>query len=360
MMAADPQPAVAPRRATQPTTALAIDLGWRVAMLHALRPSEMPVRPVDADMLLNRRSLAPRDRVELELRAVVGVARRLDVPIGDDALAALLGQAATAADSPAAETAFRGALAGIHVTFAKLLWSRAEADGRAYELGNFVADTWNRIQRPRTTDSPERELREVFGHERVRRVKRLIDELQARIDPAAAQVVSVHLDAWQRRVHERRPLAAAAGTEPFEPVHRQAVIWHQMLTGAKEPEAYIDEAKRAAVRDELLRQLTRRYRRLRYVLPLVALIAVGALAGVLFVNDRELLAAAVGAATAAGGAVGVTRATVTSVVRRGLQGWSELMWNRALTAVIARETLVVDELLEPPPAARRVSRRSRP
>ena len=34
-------------------------------------------------------------------------------------------------------------------------------------------------------------------------------------------------------------------------------------------------------------------------------------------------------------------------VRRGLQGWGDLMWNRALAAVICRETSLVDELYPP-------------
>jgi hypothetical protein len=34
-------------------------------------------------------------------------------------------------------------------------------------------------------------------------------------------------------------------------------------------------------------------------------------------------------------------------VRRGLQGWGDLMWNRALAVVICRETSVLDELYPP-------------
>ena len=47
--------------------------------------------------------------------------------------------------------------------------------------------------------------------------------------------------------------------------------------------------------------------------------------------------------------VGVTRASMTGALKRGARNWSELMWNRALAAVICRTTSVVGELYPPAP-----------
>jgi hypothetical protein len=58
----------------------------------------------------------------------------------------------------------------------------------------------------------------------------------------------------------------------------------------------------------------------------------------------------IGAIGAAGGTLGVTRASMTATVERDLQSWGELMWNQSLAAVICREMLTVEEL--PAPTAR--------
>ena len=76
------------------------------------------------------------------------------------------------------------------------------------------------------------------------------DELQARIDPAAVRIVQ-HLDAWRERVEKCLPVNGkifADMLEPsqkgLEPLRRQALIWRQLLSGDKEPEAYMDRGER--------------------------------------------------------------------------------------------------------------------
>jgi hypothetical protein len=186
-------------------------------------------------------------------------------------------------------------------------------------------------------------------------MKVLLDNLQTRLDPTAVHVVESHLDSWRDRVAGRPaapPAAEAMTTEQitkaYEPVERQTIIWRQILSGDKEPEAYIDQSKRSEVRDELSRQLWRRYRRYWWIVPLVALI--GGAIGYLYAYKGNLAAGAIGGVTAVAGMLGVTRASMLATVKRGLQDWGELIWNRSLAAVICRETLVVDELL-PAPAA---------
>jgi hypothetical protein len=350
-----------PRRLAASDIVAAIDLGWRVALLHALRPSTFasPSAAGD-DLLLNRGSLGAADRLELELRAIASVAERAGVTLSEEELQALLELIPAAAESQTAENRFRGELARTHIAFAKRLWAHEESRGRAYELGNYLSDTWNRVLRPSTTPNSHTELTALFSSDRVQRIKTLLDNLQARLDPTAVHVVANHLDAWRDRVAERSDDdddGAAAALTPdevakkYEPVERQTIIWRQILTGDKEPEAYIDHAKRAEVRDELSRQLRRRYWHLWWVALIVA--ALGAGVGLLLWQDSTAAAPIIGTLTALGGVVGVTRASMIATVKRGLQTWGELMWNRSLATVICRETLVVDELL-PAPAQHRL------
>ena len=250
------QPAVAavdgvrPRRSTERAVACAIDLGWRVAALYATSLREAgDDTHLDSDLLPNRARLLARDRVELELRAIAGDVARAGVELSEQDLARLLELGREAADSAEAEARFREELARRHVAFEIALWAQHEARGKAYEIGNFVSDTWNRVVRPRPSTSSESELLEVFSAHRVTRMKVLLDDLQTRIDPAAVHTVQTHLDSWRDRVHDNagsssRPSAEELTHEEirakYEPVERQTVIWRQLLTGDKEREAFID------------------------------------------------------------------------------------------------------------------------
>ena len=337
------------RRGTGDQIARAIDLGWRVAALHALSPTTLATpSEVSDDMLLNRRSLPATDRLELEVEAIAGVAKRVGIPMGEKDEAGLVALARAAADSPADAQAFRTELARWHIMFDKQLWTASEQSGKAYELGNFISDTWNRVARPRVTPDPASELVEVFDPVRVERIKLLLDDLQARVDPVAAHTVNTHLDAWSARLHAPSVAVPGAGLETGEAVHRleplerQTIIWRQLLTGDKEPEAFIGHARRAEVRDELTRQLWKRYRRWAWLLPVVAVAGAGV--GLAYAEDPDLGKSLIGGFFAVTGALGLTRATMISTVKRGVQSWGDLMWSRALAAVICRETSLLHEL----------------
>jgi hypothetical protein len=358
---------VATRRSTASDIAHAIDLGWRVASLYALSPTSLTApSPVTDEMLLNRRSLSASDRLELEVRAIAGVAKAAGVPFEDAELTRLLALADGASASPEGEDAFRAEVAQQHIALEKRLWAAHEPSGKAYELGNFLSDSWNRVLQPRIRSDAHSELCEIFSPVRVARIKLLLDDLQARIDPVAIHAVSNHLDDWRDRIHSA-PLVASAPVETLtraqiarqlEPVQRQTVIWRQMLTGDKEPEAYIGHAKRAEVRDELTQQLWARYRRrLRWLLPLLAVL--GAALAVLYAHHQDVARGLAGSALALAGTLGITRASMTGALRRGVQSWGDLMWNRALAAVICRETSVLDELYPRPVTRRRLRLRPR-
>jgi hypothetical protein len=349
------------RRSTRGEIKRAIDLGWRVAALHALSPTTLQTpSEVNDDMLLNRRSLAPADRLELEVIAIAGVANHLDIPLDHAEIAGLVALARRAADTPEDEQAFRDELARRHTAFDKQLWTANEQSGKAYELGVFISDTWNRVARPRVKDDPPAELVEVFSPVRVERMKLLLDDLQTRVDPVAVHTVSNHLNAWSKRLSAVPPdvPGSGLGTQEaiavLEPVERQAIIWRQLLTGDKEPEAFIGQARRGEVRDELTKQLWKRYRRMAWLLPVVA--AIGLLLGFEYAHNKDLAKSLAGAFFAITGALGLTRAAMISTVRRGVQSWGDLMWNRALAVVICRETSLLHEVFPDTQARRGLAR----
>jgi hypothetical protein len=114
------------------------------------------------------------------------------------------------------------------------------------------------------------------------------DELQARIDPAAVRIVQ-HLDAWRERVEKCLPVNGkifADMLEPsqkgLEPLRRQALIWRQLLSGDKEPEAYMDRGERTRLRGTLARRIWDDYRRRHWKRVLLVACAV-AVAAVFFV-----------------------------------------------------------------------------
>jgi len=350
------------RRSTEDEVAQAIDLGWRIAALHALTPTTLkPLGTIAGDMLLNRRSMEASDRLELEVRAIAGVAARARAPLTTADLDTLLMLATTAAESVEREQAFRTEIARRHVATAKRLWAVSEASGKGYELGNFLSDSWNRVASPKVhVADPHAELVAIFDPVRVERMKLLLDDLQSRVDPVAIHAVSNHLDAWSARVHGTTPTAGRGRDEGLsldenvqrlEPVERQTVIWRQLLTGDKEPEAWIGQAGRAQVRDEFTRQVWSRYKRWWPLALLIA--AVAAAIGYWYSKNPDEARAAASGALALLATLGITRAAMTGALKSGARNWSELLWNRALAAVICEKTSLVDELYPPPPKVAR-------
>ena len=348
--------AFAPRRSTEPQISDAITLGWRIATLYSLRADELPSAPPD-NLLPMRRSLPAAERLALELRAAAGDAARLGVALDGPEFDELLALAVGAPAGDDAETAFLDRIRVWHVHLATMLWADHEATGKAYELGSFLADTSNRVVRELRASGAARarvadELCRVFHDERVERMKRLIDDLQARVDPAAARIVKQHLAAWQEAV-ARRPLRAAtrAGLGGLDD---QTVIWFQLLTGDKEPEAFIGHDDRARVRETMIGRLARSYRRRWKTMSASLLALAGAAFGVyMLASDIDATAPLLASLMPVAGALGVKITSIGLTVRRSLDARAELLWNTALVEVIATKTLRVDDVLAAPPARRR-------
>ena len=343
------------RRSTDPQISDAITLGWRIATLYSLRADELPSSPPD-NLLPMRRSLPASERLVLELRAAAGDAGRLGLGLEPAELEQLVRLAEHAPESSAIEADFRARIRAWHIDLQTMLWADHEATGKAYELGSFLSDTSNRVvlELRRTGDPCEHvtgELREVFSARRVERVKRLLDDLQTRIDPAAVRIVKQHLECWHGAVCERT--AQCATRADLDPLDNQAVVWFQLVSGDKEPEAFIDHDDRERVRGTMFSRTIATYlRNPRFIVgSLVGLAALIALS-VALVNQAfgKDLGSILAVMTPIAGALGVSLTSVGRTVRKSLDVRAELLWNTALVDVISAKTLCVDELLPVLPA----------
>jgi hypothetical protein len=357
--ATDAAPVTDDRRPTDETAAFAIDLGWRIAELYALNVEYEPVEQL-SDLLPGRSSLSRDDRFELELLAAAGAATRLGVDVSDDRVNELRELAGRAAErTGGAQREFREALERCHVALDKELWTHGEAEGRAYELGIMLSDTYNRLLRVyhERSDAAAQEWRDVFGEERITTLLTLLDNLQSRLDPGAVAVVRDHLSDWRERVSTRLPdgddVEAPDGAATGH-VRSQAIAWRQLLTGDKEPEAFLDPRARRRVKDHLLHLMWRRY--WMYAAALFAVFVAGtAILALLhpdiggWYDDHKTEAALLTSLfVSVTGALGISKASINRAVRDDLRKWSALLWNRALAHVVYLETSQVDSVFPMP------------
>ena len=188
-------------------------------------------------------------------------------------------QARGATATPQAAEAFRAHLRRCHIEVQKDLWALDESAGKAYELGGGLSDTYGRVCRAYRRDAEDtlETWEDVFLAARVERLKRLLDDLQTRLNAAASRSCA---RSWMPGPRASRRGCARAALPREETVRdglrRQTVIWRQLLTGDKSPEAYLDRNARAALHDDLRALIWRRYRRWAIVLAAVVLAGVAA------------------------------------------------------------------------------------
>jgi hypothetical protein len=341
------------------TLAAAIQLGWRVAELYAL--VDDTGTPASDTLLPSHGSLAPDDQLELQLRAAAGDARRAGVTSMERSLQELVDRARAAPDSAEAVESFRAQLRRCHIEMQKDLWALDEASGKAYELGNGLSDTYGRICRAYRRDDEDETTtwREVFRDARIERLKKLLDDLQSRLNPGGVAIVRAQLDAWCREVPARLTGAGVPSKRSVrEGLRRQTIIWRQLLTGDKQPEAYLDREARGELRDELRRLIWRRYR--RWLMPIGAALFLLGLALphlISFYEDGVGGTGLASAVVAGAGALGITKGSVLLTVRGRLDQWSELLWNRAVAQKVVDVTLTLDAVLPRAPGERRAHMR---
>jgi hypothetical protein len=141
-------------------------------------------------------------------------------------------------------------------------WAKREGVGKAYELGSSLFDTWNRMRQAaeQGDDHLPKAWGTVFHEKRVARIKESLDDLQTRLDPAAVEVVNDHFDRWGECVRHAVAKDAAGlptGSKALPEIRKQALIWRQLVTRDKEPEAYLQRKDRARVRHEFNRLMWR-------------------------------------------------------------------------------------------------------
>jgi hypothetical protein len=332
----------------------ALELGWRVAYLYALADDDLG-EPVGDTLLPLHQSLRPEDQLELQVRTAAGDARLAGIGRSAQALEDLVPHARAARQSPAGCLEFRTALRQCHIEIDKDLWASCEADAKAYELGNGLSDTYNRICRAYREPSIDvvAEWRAVFDSERIQRLKDCLHDLQSRLEPGTVTIVSDQLETWQQRVWAG-PMTPPDVHDVRVYLRRQTIIWRQLLVGDKQPEAFLDRRQRATLGREMARLAWKRY------LPCLPVLATAVAMLILAVAHFADLShwyehnfAATGAATmlaSVAGAVGITLASVGLTVRTRMSQWTELLWNRAVATRVTAATLTVDELLPRPRA----------
>jgi hypothetical protein len=141
----------------------------------------------------------------------------------------------------------------------------------------------------------------------------------------------------------------------LEPLDSQVTIWFQLVTGDKEPEAFIDHQERAKVRGTMFARTLRSYAAnprsmaALAVATAVLLLVITQASGVHLINriKGNALSVLLTVAGSLAGALGLSLASIGRTVRQSLDARAELLWNTALVDVISRRTLRVDDVLEP-------------
>jgi hypothetical protein len=353
VVAAAPEPAqseaeeraAGAQHARQPSpVVLSLELGWRLAVLYA--DLEHPLHEVgDVESvpacLPAVETMPNGDQLELQVRAAASLAFRLKADARGSEILALAGEVHAASGSRDGTLAIRQRLCACHGSLIKELWASQEGQGKAYELGTSLFDSWNRVRMagragPRPTVD---EWRAVFARQRTERIKVLLDDLQSQLPPTAVTVVKAHLDFWCDAVaaHLTAP-AAAPPRNGLALLRTQTIIWRQLLTRDKEPEAFLQREQRRNVHREFTQLVWRSFLRPLPIATGLAGVAVlvGLVSGVIHVAPSSQ------GFVAFLGAIGLSQASLAVIARDRIRDWTGLLWNRALANVVFEATCLAD------------------
>ncbi|MCA1705114.1 MAG: hypothetical protein LC808_18375 [Actinobacteria bacterium] len=333
--------------ATRNRFSCALDLGWRMAELYALARAR--VDPIETALLPSHESLAQTEQLKLQADAVAGDAEGIGLRVN----ATFLLETADEVDSEEGKGRFRDRVCEMHLTLQRHLWRVREAEGKAYELGNALSDTFNLVAREESVPDKLTALRGAFNMRRVRWLDRLLGDLESRLGDRAVAVVAKHLHEWHDFVETELPTLAGElrnDSRKWNAAERelrsQTLIWRQLLTRDQQPEAYLNEKRRNEVRHRMVRRAL-----VSYLRPVPIVVALLVLLGVLLawqplseLVKSEPQVAAVGAFLLS--ALGVSRAAVAVTLRTHLSRWSELLYSRALTDTVCEATLKTADLRE--------------
>jgi hypothetical protein len=343
-----PVPAPAGEPAPRDTSAVvvALELGWRLAVLYA--DLEHPlhavgdVEPVPA-CLPAVETMSNGDQLEVQARAAASLAVRLKASARAQEILALADDVHASGQSRREPRALRARLRECHSKLVKELWFNHEAQGKAYELGTSIFDSWNRVRLATLAGAEPTvsEWRTVFGPDRVERIKVLLDDLQTQLPHTAVTVVKAHLDFWRDAVSKHvREGGAPPPDDGTDLLRTQTIIWQQLLTEAKRPEAFLKAERRREVQREFKRLVWRGV--LRPLPILGGLAAVAVIAGVL--SGIVHAASTAQSVVAVLGAIGISQASLAVVARDRIRDWTDMLWSRALADVVFQATLLADDV----------------
>jgi hypothetical protein len=289
------------------------------------------------------------------LRAAAGEAIRAGVTSDGASLQKddIVALARAAPSSPEDRQCFRQRLRCCHIEIAKDLWALDEAEGNGYELGNGLSDTYGLVCRAYrdNAESVPKAWARVFDPQRIERLKRLLDDLQTRLNSAGVTIVRKQLDDWCEQVPLRLEESGVPEEDKVrEGLRRQTIIWRQLVAGDKEPEAYLDRNARAELQDELRALVWRRSR--RFLAPVAGVLLLLVLAAprlAEFYDAGFVKTGAVSVAVALAGALGITKASVVLTARSQVEEWTSLLWNRSVAYKVADKTCSLNEVWEPEP-----------
>jgi hypothetical protein len=326
---------------------LALELGWRIAALYAdLEQPLDEVREVEAApaCLPPLKRMPNGDQLELRVRAAASLARRLKVGSHSREILAIGSDVKATCESRNHVLAMRERLCACHTSLVKELWADHESRGKAYELGTSLFDSFNRVRLAASGTAQDKvaEWRRVFGKSRTKRIKWLLDDLQSQLPATAVTVVKAHLDFWHEAVAKQVNDATEPPKNGVAVVKAQTIIWWQLLTEHKEPEAFLKRDERRRMHREFTQLVWRSFLR---PLPIVAgLAAVAVLAGLM---SGVIHVASPGQSfVALLGAIGLSQASLAVIARDRIREWTGLLWNRALANVVFDATCLADEVFE--------------
>jgi hypothetical protein len=317
--------------------ACALDLGWRLAAIYAELgglsvggpPSHAPPGCLPAVSGLPR-----GDRLDVYLRAAASIAQRMGADSHADEVERMRREASGRRLDMAGEERLRARLFACHTKLTKQLWGHHEADGKAFELGTSLFDSWHRVAGAPGGQAKVVAWTRAFSRQRVERMKVLLDDLESRLSSLAVTVVRAQLDSW-RAAAER--LADGGGTSLEAAEHHlpsQVTTWRQLLTGDKGAEAFLTRHDRRRLHQEFSRLVWRSFCRPG---PILCLLLVAALAAALVVGGSRMSDAAkllIGPL----GALGLSRVSLSVIARERLGDWTTLLWNRAMANVLYEAT----------------------
>jgi hypothetical protein len=329
-----------PKASFDPVACTAFALGWEILALFR-RASFGDGGEEEEGSLARLDTLSERQRTVLAADLIEANLGKLgDAP----AAASLVEQAGlerlrrAVEAEPVDPRELRGAVEKLHVD---VLFALAAADlrlGRAYALGQALADTCLRPQ-----DRPSFDL--AFGT-RLIRVKDWLADLASSFPPHSSRAVVLSLRAWEAWAAEPNlggePLAwETDGPGVRQALRRQGEVWHDLLTYDKRGEDMLDTDHYLRAANSLVAAMAstvwRFLRPLRFPLAVATLLLAGGIALLLLTGA---VGQVLGAIAVVAGAAGITGAGIRARLGKVAAQLQFRLWGAELDLAIAEAVLI--------------------